>query len=117
MKALTLTADWSPKNNYKLSDMERETHKAKSGSQVWKNPHINVGQSPDPTPQDDEVIIQVSAVGICGSDMHMYEAGADGYMLYPGLTRFPNILGHEFSGKVAEVGKNVRDLRVGDLVT
>ena len=117
MKALTLTADWSPKNEYKLSDMERETHKAKSGSQVWKHPHINVGQSPDPTPQDDEVIIQVSAVGICGSDMHMYEAGADGYMLYPGLTRFPNILGHEFSGKVAEVGKNVRDLRVGDLVT
>jgi hypothetical protein len=47
----------------------------------------------------------------------MYEPASDGYMLYPGLTRFPNILGHEFSGKVVEVGKGVRDLKVGDLVT
>lgn len=117
MKALTLNADWSPKSDYKLSDKERETHKVKSGSQVWKNPRINVGDSPDPAPKADEVIIQVGAVGICGSDMHMYEPGSDGYMLYPGLTRFPNILGHEFSGKVVEVGANVRDLKVGDLVT
>jgi threonine dehydrogenase-like Zn-dependent dehydrogenase len=117
MKALTLTADWLPKSDYPLSESERDTHKVKSGSQVWKNPRIHVGQAPDPTPKEDEVIIQVGAVGICGSDMHMYESSADGYMLYPGLTRFPNILGHEFSGKVVEVGKGVRDLKVGDLVT
>lgn len=117
MKALTLTAEWQPKPDYALTDMERETHKSKSGSKVWKNPSIGVGASPDPAPKDDEVIIQVAAVGICGSDMHMYERGSDGYMLYPGLTRFPNILGHEFSGRVVEVGKNVRDLKVGDLVT
>ncbi len=117
VKALTLTADWSPRPDYKLSDEERDTHKVKTGSQVWKNPRINVGESPDPTPKDDEVIIQVGAVGICGSDMHMYEPGSDGYILYPGLTRFPNILGHEFSGKVVEVGNDVHDLKVGDLVT
>lgn len=117
VKALTLTADWSPRPDYKLSDQERDTHKVKTGSQVWKNPRINVGESPDPTPKDDEVIIQVGAVGICGSDMHMYEPGSDGYILYPGLTRFPNILGHEFSGKVVDVGKDVHDLKVGDLVT
>lgn len=117
MKALTLTAEWMPRPDYKLSETERETRKVKSGSQVWKNPHISVGQSADPAPKDDEVIIQVAAVGICGSDMHMYESGSDGYMLYPGLTRFPNILGHEFSGRVVETGKAVRDLKVGDLVT
>lgn len=117
MKALTLDADFAPKPDYKLSDRERETHRIHSGSQVWKNPRISIGQKADPIPKDDEVIIEVGAVGICGSDMHMYEAGADGYMLYPGLTRFPNTLGHEFSGRVAEVGKNVRDLKVGDLVT
>ncbi len=116
MKALTLTAEWSPKLEYNLSDQERETHKVKNGFMVWKNPTINVGQTADPTPKDDEVIIQVAAVGICGSDMHMYERGTDGYMLYPGLTRFPNILGHEFSGRVVEVGKKVRDLKIGDLV-
>ena len=117
MKALTLTAEWSPKADYKLTEAERQTRRVKSGSQVWKNPHIEIGHAPDPVPQADEVIIEVGAVGICGSDMHMYEAGNDGYMLYPGLTRFPNILGHEFSGKVVEVGQNVRDLQVGDLVT
>jgi scyllo-inosose 3-dehydrogenase len=63
------------------------------------------------------MMLQVAAVGICGSDMHMVEADKDGYMLYPGLTRFPNILGHEFSGRVVEVGKDVSDLKVGDLVT
>ncbi|MBL8161267.1 MAG: alcohol dehydrogenase catalytic domain-containing protein [Anaerolineae bacterium] len=117
MKALTLQAEFAPKADYKLSELERTTRKVKSGSQVWKHPRINVGEQPDPTPKEDEVIIQVGAVGICGSDMHMYEASSDGYILYPGLTRFPNILGHEFSGKVVEVGKAVRDLRVGDLVT
>jgi hypothetical protein len=117
MKALTLTADFAPKPEYKLNERERTTRRIQAGSMVWKNPKINVGQQPDPSPKDDEVIIQVGAVGICGSDMHMYEAAPDGYMLYPGLTRFPNILGHEFSGKVVEVGKNVKDLKIGDLVT
>lgn len=116
MKALTLTADFAPKPTYHLNERERTTRRIQSGSQVWKNPHISVGESPDPKPKDDEVIIQVAAVGICGSDMHMYESSSDGYMLYPGLTRFPNILGHEFAGRIVEVGKNVRDLKVGDLV-
>ena len=116
MKALTLTADWLPKAEYALSEAERETRKVRNGCMVWHNPRIDVGERPDPTPKDDEVIVQVAAVGICGSDMHMYEAGDDGYMLYPGLTRFPNILGHEFAGRVVEVGKGVRHLKVGDAV-
>ncbi len=82
MKALTLTADFAPKPDYQLNERERTTHRIQAGSQVWKNPHIAVGQSADPKPKDDEVIIKVGAVGICGSDMHMYEAGKDGYILY-----------------------------------
>ncbi len=116
MKALTLTADFAPKPDYQLNEREQRTHRIQAGSQVWKNPQIAVGQSADPKPKEDEVIIKVGAVGICGSDMHMYEAGKDGYILYPGLTRFPNILGHEFSGTIVEVGKNVRDLKIGDMV-
>jgi threonine dehydrogenase-like Zn-dependent dehydrogenase len=42
---------------------------------------------------------------------------SDGYMLYPGLTKFPAITGHELSGKVVELGKDVKDLKVGDMVT
>lgn len=117
MKALTLYADWAPKPDYKLTDRENETHRVQAGSQVWKNPRIEIGAQHDPTPQPEEVIIEVAAVGICGSDMHMYESDRDGYILYPGLTRFPNTLGHEFSGKVAAVGAEVTELKVGDLVT
>ncbi len=117
MNALQLTADWQPKEGYALSENEKITRKAQTGSAVWKNPSISIGKLPDPELKTDEVMIEVAAVGICGSDMHMYEADKEGYILYPGLTRFPNTLGHEFSGRVVEVGKEVRDLSVGDLVT
>jgi len=117
MNALQLLAEWQPKSTYHPSPEELQTRKAKSGSQVWRNPRIELSSLPEPQISPNQVLIQVGAVGICGSDMHMYEADAQGYMLYPGLTRFPNILGHEFSGRVVEVGKNVRGLRVGDLVT
>ncbi len=49
--------------------------------------------------------------------MHFYETDEDNYILYPGLTKFPTILGHEFSGKVVEVGNEVELLKVGDMVT
>jgi scyllo-inosose 3-dehydrogenase len=117
MQALQLTAEWSPRPGYNLSDYEVETRKVKGGSQVWKNPSIALNDVPDPSPKPDEVVIEVAAVGICGSDMHMYEMGEDGYMLYPGLTRFPNILGHEFSGRVVALGADVAGLKVGELVT
>jgi scyllo-inosose 3-dehydrogenase len=117
MKALQLLADWQPRAGYQPSDHELKTHRTFASSQVWKNARLELSNVPDPVLAPDEVLIKVAAVGICGSDMHMAEADADGYMLYPGLTRFPNILGHEFSGCVAEVGKDVTTLRVGELVT
>lgn len=117
MKALQLVADWQPKPDYKPTEAEERTHRTFSGSMVWKNPRLEIGPVPDPQIAPDEILIEVGAVGICGSDMHIYESGTDGYILYPGLTRFPNILGHEFSGRVAEVGHEVRGLAVGDLVT
>lgn len=116
MNALRLLADWQPRDRYMPSALEEQTHKVKSGSQVWHKPRLEYGPVPDPVLEPDEVLIEVAAVGICGSDMHMYESDKDGYILYPGLTRFPNILGHEFAGRVVEVGKEVRGLELGDLV-
>jgi threonine dehydrogenase-like Zn-dependent dehydrogenase len=49
--------------------------------------------------------------------MHFYETDDQDYILYPGLTKFPTILGHEFTGKVMEVGKEVTLLKLGDMVT
>ena len=54
---------------------------------------------------------------ICGSDVHMFETDDDGYMLLPYHLRTPVVTGHEFSGTVVAVGKEVTEFKVGDLVT
>ncbi len=65
-----------------------------------------------PTPKDDEVLIKIQYVGICGSDLHYYEHGRIGnYIVEP-----PFVLGHEASGVVTKLGKNVNSLKVGDRV-
>jgi threonine dehydrogenase-like Zn-dependent dehydrogenase len=117
MKGLVLEAEWAPREGYKVSEFEKKTGKAVTGSSIWRHPKLEVKERPDPKPKPDEVVIEVKACGICGSDMHFYETDKDGYMLYPGLTKFPAITGHEFSGKIVEVGKEVQDVRVGDMVT
>lgn len=65
-----------------------------------------------PQVKDDEVLVKLEYVGICGSDMHYYETGAIGdYVVEP-----PFVLGHEPGGTVVEVGSNVKHLKVGDKV-
>ncbi len=117
MKALVLDAQWDPKPDYPLSDWEKNTGKAVTGNSVWRHPKLEVRDCPDPKPGPQEVVIQVKACGVCGSDMHFYETDDDGYILYPGLTKFPCVLGHEFSGEVVETGKDVTTLKTGDMVT
>ncbi len=58
---------------------------------------------------NDEVLIKVMRIGICGSDIHVYH-GKHPY------TSYPIIQGHEFSGKVVKIGKNVRSFNKGDRV-
>ena len=69
-------------------------------------------ERPIPQPKDDEVLVKLDYVGICGSDLHYYETGAIGdYVVKP-----PFVLGHEPGGVVVEVGKDVKHLQVGDRV-
>ena len=117
MKGLVLEAVWDPKPDYAVSEWEKETGKAVTGNSIWRHPKLEVREWPDPKPGPQEVLLEVQACGVCGSDMHFYETDEDDYILYPGLTKFPTILGHEFSGKVVEVGKDVELLKVGDMVT
>ncbi|WP_317451851.1 alcohol dehydrogenase catalytic domain-containing protein [Microbacterium sp. NIBRBAC000506063] len=65
-----------------------------------------------PTPASDEVLIQVHSVGVCGSDVHYYEHGRIG----PYIVESPMILGHEASGRIVAVGKDVDPARVGQRV-
>ncbi len=65
-----------------------------------------------PKAKDNEVLVKLEYVGICGSDLHYYETGAIGdYVVEP-----PFVLGHEPGGTVVEVGKNVKHLKAGDRV-
>lgn len=63
-----------------------------------------------PVAIDDEVLVEIKAVGICGSDVH----GMDGRT---GRRIPPIIMGHEASGVIAEMGKKVTGWTVGDRVT
>ena len=117
MKGLVLDAVWEPKPDYQVSEWEKETGKAITGNSIWRHPKLEVREKPDPQIQPDQILLEVKACGVCGSDMHFYETDDDDYILYPGLTKFPSILGHELSGKVVEVGDAVTNLKVGDMVT
>ena len=109
MEGVTLVADWDPKPGFKLGAKDIEGRQTYLGSQVWRNPRLEIREYDIPTPGDDEVLLQVKACGICGSDVHMAQAEPDGYIFYPGLTGFPSILGHELSGVVVEAGKKALD--------
>ncbi|XP_011873891.1 PREDICTED: sorbitol dehydrogenase [Vollenhovia emeryi] len=63
-------------------------------------------------PGDDEVLLEMGCVGICGSDVHYLVDGRIGDF----VVKKPMIIGHESSGTVAKLGKNVKTLKVGDRV-
>jgi L-iditol 2-dehydrogenase len=73
---------------------------------------IEITEIPVPEIEDDEVLVKVMAVGICGSDIHYYEHGRIGRY----VVEKPIILGHECSGIAVAVGKNVTRIKVGDRV-
>lgn len=71
---------------------------------------LNYREFEAPEIEQDEVLIQVKACGICGSDVH----GMDGST---GRRQIPLIMGHEASGVIAEIGGNVQGWKIGDRVT
>ncbi|MGH9345157.1 MAG: zinc-dependent alcohol dehydrogenase [Terriglobia bacterium] len=74
----------------------------------------------DPAVKAHEALIRVRTVGVCGTDLHLFQGHANYNMDAEGrlipLNVQPQILGHEFCGEIAEVGREVSDLKVGDLV-
>jgi threonine dehydrogenase-like Zn-dependent dehydrogenase len=71
---------------------------------------LEVAEVPDPRILNDgDAIVRVTSTAICGSDLHLYNA------FVPTLER-GDVLGHEFMGEVMEVGRGVKQLKVGDRV-
>jgi len=74
------------------------------------NPHdLRLEEVPEPVIGEDEVLIRVRAMGVCGSDLHLYSGGR--------IIPYPHILGHEFAGEIIQVGASAGDLRIGQRVT
>ena len=118
MRGFYVTADWAPKEGYKLSEREASTKRSARGNSIWKNISGSVIDRPVPAPAEDEVLIKVGAAGICGTDAHLLLKDEDGYTRYDGHSKYPIITGHEFSGEIIEIGKAVKQcLKVGDLVS
>ncbi|QJD85717.1 NAD(P)-dependent alcohol dehydrogenase [Cohnella herbarum] len=69
-------------------------------------------ERPIPELNDDEVLVKVMAVGVCGSDVHYYEHGRIG----DAAVEYPMILGHECAGEVVAAGKSVSRVSPGDRV-
>src|SRR5215207_3645061 len=73
---------------------------------------LSVEQVSTPRMESDEVLVEVAAVGVCGSDTHYYRHGRIGDFVVTG----PLILGHELSGRIVAVGEEVPETRIGERV-
>jgi len=62
-----------------------------------------------PVPREDEILMEVMASGICGTDVHIYQGDYKG--------TYPIVPGHEFSGVIREVGSKVKNFSIGDRVS
>ncbi|WP_044295365.1 zinc-dependent alcohol dehydrogenase family protein [Robinsoniella peoriensis] len=81
-------------------------------SAVFYGKHdLRVEESKKPEIGPKDVLIHVKACGVCGTDVHIYEGDKGAAEVTP-----PTILGHEFSGVVAQTGAEVVNCKVGDRV-
>jgi len=76
-------------------------------------PGIWLEDVPVPTIGINDVLIRVLRTGICGTDLHIYKWDAWAQKTIP----VPMVVGHEFVGALVEVGSNVTDFRVGEIVS
>jgi len=74
---------------------------------------LNLMEVAEPEIGHDDVLIEVSKAGICGTDLHIYNWDDWASKTVP----VPLVVGHEFVGRVIEVGSGVTDFRVGDVVS
>lgn len=73
---------------------------------------VEVRSAPVPNPEPHQVLIEIAAVGICGSDVHYYEHGR----IADFVVREPLVLGHEASGTIVALGAEVTDREIGQRV-
>ncbi len=81
--------------------------KSRAGSGLW------LEDVPEPVVGINDVKVRVLMTGICGTDLHIYEWD----QWAQGTIKIPTVIGHEFVGEIVEIGSNVSDFRIGELVS
>jgi threonine 3-dehydrogenase len=76
-------------------------------------PGLELQDVPEPEIGINDVLIEVDRTGICGTDLHIYNWDA----WAQGAVPTPLVIGHEFVGRIVEMGSNVTDCKVGDVVS
>jgi len=84
----------------------------KALAKIAASPGLALLDVPTPVPGDGEILVEVFAGGICGTDLHIYQW--DGWAR--SRIRPPLVLGHEFCGTVVEVGRAVSGVAAGDFI-
>lgn len=90
-----------------------KTQRMKALVKKYREPGIWMDEVPIPEPGIDDVLIKIKRTSICGTDVHIYNWDEWSQKTIP----VPMVTGHEYVGTVAAVGSNVRNVRVGDLVS
>lgn len=75
-----------------------------------QNGDVEIRDIPEPMIGSDQVLLEVKAAGVCGSDLHIWREHQSWAI------KLPLVLGHEFAGVVVEVGKNITNFEPGDRV-
>lgn len=88
--------------------MKPETYKAAIYKGVGK---VEITERPYPKCGDDDIIVKNLLGGICGADVNAYQKGGDPHRIWKDFE-----FGHEMISEAVEVGKNVKDVKVGDHV-
>ena len=81
--------------------------KSKAEEGIW------LQDMPEPECGNNDVIVKIHKTAICGTDIHIYNWDEWAQKTIP----VPMITGHEYAGEIVEVGQNVTDLSVGDIVS
>jgi len=76
-------------------------------------PGLTLTEVPQPVPGPRQVLIQIDRTGICGTDLHIYNWDSWAQKTIP----VPLVIGHEFVGRIVEIGNDVDFLKIGDLVS
>jgi 6-hydroxycyclohex-1-ene-1-carbonyl-CoA dehydrogenase len=71
---------------------------------------LKIEEYPEPQIGPDDILVKVTACGLCHTDLHYIDHGV------PTFKKPPLILGHEASGTVAEIGANVKNMKIGDRI-